>query len=39
MLQTGRKDEATFRFYKSVGFDRYEKQAFITRPQHQCEEL
>ena len=32
MLQTGRKDEATFQFYKSAGFDRYEKQAFIARP-------
>ena len=32
MLQTGRKDEATFRFYESVGFDRHEKQAFLARP-------
>jgi GNAT superfamily N-acetyltransferase len=33
MLQTGRKDEATFQFYESAGFDRYEKRAFIARPQ------
>ena len=32
MLQTGRKDEATSRFYESVGFDRHEKQAFLARP-------
>jgi GNAT superfamily N-acetyltransferase len=32
MLQTGRKDETTFRFYESVGFDRHEKQAFLARP-------
>jgi len=32
MLLTGRKDEATFRFYESVGFDRNGKQAFIARP-------
>jgi GNAT superfamily N-acetyltransferase len=32
MLLTGRKDEATFRFYESVGFDRHGKQAFIARP-------
>jgi GNAT superfamily N-acetyltransferase len=30
MLMTGRKDEATLRFYESVGFDRYGKQAFIA---------
>ena len=33
MLQTGRKDESTFRFYESVGFDKNEKQAFLARPQ------
>ena len=32
MLLTGRKDEATFRFYESVGFDRHGKQAFIAKP-------
>ena len=32
MLLTGRKDEATFRFYESAGFDRHEKQAFLARP-------
>lgn len=32
MLLTGRKDEATFRFYESVGFNRHEKQAFIAKP-------
>lgn len=30
MLLTGRKDEATLRFYESVGFDRHGKQAFIA---------
>ena len=32
MLLTGRKDEATFSFYESAGFDRHGKQAFIARP-------
>lgn len=32
MLMTGRKDEATLRFYESAGFDRHGKQAFIARP-------
>jgi GNAT superfamily N-acetyltransferase len=32
MLLTGRKDEATFRFYETAGFDRHEKQAFIAKP-------
>jgi GNAT superfamily N-acetyltransferase len=32
MLLTGRKDEATLKFYESTGFDRYEKQAFIAKP-------
>ena len=32
MLLTGRKDEATFRFYASAGFDAHEKQAFIAKP-------
>lgn len=31
MLQTGRKDEATLRFYESAGFDRYGKQAFVVK--------
>lgn len=33
MLMTGRKDEAVFNFYKSVGFNSSEKQAFIAKPQ------
>ena len=32
MLLTGRKNEATYRFYESTGFDRHAKQAFIARP-------
>lgn len=32
MLLTGRMDEATFRFYESVGFDRKGKQAFVAKP-------
>src|SRR5690349_20321014 len=32
MLMTGRKDDATFRFYESAGFDRNAKQAFLARP-------
>ena len=32
MLMTGRKDEATLRFYKSAGFDAEGKQAFIAKP-------
>lgn len=31
MLLTGRKDEATFRFYAAAGFDRHDKQAFIAK--------
>lgn len=31
MLLTGRKDEATLRFYGSAGFDGRDKQAFIAR--------
>lgn len=33
MLLTGRKDQATFQFYESSGFDRHEKQAFIAKPE------
>jgi len=33
MLMTGRKDEAVYRFYESVGFDRDAKQAFIAKPE------
>jgi ribosomal protein S18 acetylase RimI-like enzyme len=33
MLLTGRKDEGTFRFYESLGFDRHGKQAFIAKPE------
>lgn len=32
MLMTGRKDEATLRFYEGAGFDRHGKQAFVARP-------
>jgi predicted GNAT family acetyltransferase len=32
MLLSGRKDEATLRFYEAAGFDRNEKQAFIAKP-------
>ena len=32
MLLTGRKDEKTFKFYESVGFDRQAKQAFLAKP-------
>ncbi len=32
MLMTGRKDEGTYRFYESVGFDRNAKQAFLAKP-------
>ncbi|MBX3628168.1 MAG: GNAT family N-acetyltransferase [Rhizobacter sp.] len=32
MLLTGRKDEATFKFYESAGFDRHAKQAFVAKP-------
>ncbi len=33
MLLTGRKDEATLRFYEQVGFDPREKQAFVAKPE------
>jgi GNAT superfamily N-acetyltransferase len=32
MLMTGRKDEATLRFYEQAGFDRHDKQAFTAKP-------
>ena len=32
MLMTGRKDEGTYQFYESVGFDRHTKQAFLAKP-------
>ena len=32
MLQTGRLDEETFRFYEKAGFNRNTKQAFIAKP-------
>lgn len=32
MLLTGRKDEATIRFYVAAGFSAWEKQAFIAKP-------
>ena len=31
MLLSGRKDEAVFRFYESVGFDRDAKKGFVIR--------
>ncbi|MGE4339936.1 MAG: GNAT family N-acetyltransferase, partial [Pigmentiphaga sp.] len=34
MLMTGRKDEATLKFYESAGFDRQEKQTFIAKQSH-----
>lgn len=33
MLLTGRKAEEVYRFYESVGFDMYAKQAFLIKPQ------
>jgi|GEM_PF-478841 len=35
MLMTGRKDEGTYRFYESAGFDRHAKQAFLAKPAKQ----
>ena len=32
MLLTGRKEEATLRFYEGAGFDRHGKQAFVAKP-------
>lgn len=32
MLLTGRKDQATLRFYERAGFDQNDKQAFIAKP-------
>ncbi|MBI5604401.1 MAG: GNAT family N-acetyltransferase [Deltaproteobacteria bacterium] len=32
MLLTGRKDESTYRFYESAGFDQNAKQAFLAKP-------
>lgn len=32
MLLTGQKNEDTYRFYESAGFDRHAKQAFLARP-------
>ena len=32
MLQTGRMDEATYRFYEGAGFQRGKKQAFVAVP-------
>ena len=33
MLMTGRKNEDTYRFYESAGFDRHTKQGFIAKPE------
>lgn len=32
MLLTGRRDEATLRFYEQAGFDQHGKQAFVAKP-------
>ncbi len=32
MLMTGRKNEGTYLFYESAGFDRHAKQAFLAKP-------
>jgi GNAT superfamily N-acetyltransferase len=32
ILLTGRKDEATLRFYEQAGFNRHDKQAFVAKP-------
>ena len=32
MLLTGRKDEETYKFYESAGFNRDSKQAFLANP-------
>lgn len=32
MLLTGRKDQATLRFYEQAGFDPDDKQAFVAKP-------
>jgi len=32
MLLTGRKNEGTYAFYESAGFDRHAKQAFLAKP-------
>jgi len=32
MLLTGRREEATLRFYEKAGFDRHGKQAFVAEP-------
>jgi GNAT superfamily N-acetyltransferase len=39
MLLTGRKDEATLRFYEDVGFDRRAKEAFLAKPRSGGEPL
>lgn len=31
MLMTGRRDEATLRFYEAAGFSRNAKQAFVAK--------
>ncbi len=32
MLLTGRKDDATRKFYEAAGFDAHEKQGFVAKP-------
>jgi GNAT superfamily N-acetyltransferase len=32
MLLTGRKDNGTYMFYESAGFDQHSKQAFLAKP-------
>ena len=40
MLLTGSKNEGTYRFYESVGFDRHAKQGFVIRfPQSETRQV
>ncbi len=32
MLLSGRKTEGVYRFYESIGFDKYARQAFLAKP-------
>ena len=34
MLMTGRKDQGTYQFYQSVGFEGDSKQAFLAKPEY-----
>ena len=37
MLLTGRRDEGTYKFYESAGFDINAKQAFVVKPKKDAE--